>query len=266
MNETGVLSALQYSPDTTLLHRFDPRAKFAFFLSYSALLFSSASLAATIGYGLIAVVLLVFAKFDPIRLWHSVKGIAALLLVMDAVQIVSHPGGNVIAAWNGMAVTTGGIETAARLTCRWLSFYFVVLLMFATTSPARQIEALRKLSTPLGRAGNRWEAFVFMLTIAVLYIPYLIEDAKRIVQARKARGTRPAFWNVPAWGKEAMNLLVPITIGIYRRADVLSAAIEARGYRPGCPRTEYEPLRFGAKDTALVVAACLLPLVGLVVQ
>lgn len=266
MNESGILPALQYSPDTSLLHRFDPRAKFVFFISYSALLFSSASLAATLAYGLIAIVLLGCAKFDPIRLWNSVKGIALLLAVMSAVQFVSHPGGKVIATWHGVAITTGGIETAAWLTCRWLSFYFVVLLMFATTSPAKQVEALRKLLTPLRRAGTRAEAFVFMLTIAVLYIPYLIEDARRILQAWKARGGQPAFWNVPGWGKEAMHLLYPLTIGIYRRAEVLSAAIEARGYRPGCLRTEYEPLRFSTKDTLLVIAACLLPLAEFVLQ
>ncbi|MEF3306778.1 energy-coupling factor transporter transmembrane component T family protein [Paenibacillus sp. GYB003] len=266
MNESGILSVLQYSPDTSLLHRFDPRAKFVFFISYSALLFSSASLAAALGYGLIAVVLLALAKFDPIRLWNSVKGIVVLLSVMNAVQIVSHPGGKVIAAWYGMAITTGGIETAARLSCRWFSFYLVVLLLFATTSPTKQIEALRKLMSPLRRAGIRSEAFVFMLTIAVLYVPYLLEDMNRIVQARKARGGLPPFWNVPGWSKEAMHLLYPLTIGIYRRAEALSAALEARGYRPGCPRTEYEPLRFGAKDAVLVAAACLLPLAGFVLQ
>lgn len=266
MNESGILSALQYAPDTSLLHRFDPRAKFVFFISYTTLLFSSASLTTTFVYGLIAIVLLGFAKFDLIRLWNSVKGIIVFITIMNAVQIVSHPGGKVIAAWHGMAITAGGIEAAAFLTCRWFSFYLVVLLMFATTSPTKQIEALRKLLTPLRRAGIHSEAFVFMLTIAVLYVPYLIEDMKRILQARKARGGQPAFWNVPKWCKEAMNLLYPLTIGIYRRADVLSAAIEARGYWPGCPRTEYEPLRFGTKDTMLVIAACLLPLAGFVLQ
>ncbi|TMV48590.1 energy-coupling factor transporter transmembrane protein EcfT [Paenibacillus mesophilus] len=266
MNETGVLSALQYSPDTSLLHRFDPRAKFIFFISYSTLLFTSTSLMATLGLGLIAIVLLGCAKFNPIRLWNSVKGIAVLLLIMDAVQMVSHSGGKVFVAWQGIAITAGGIETAAWLTCRWFSFYLIVLLMFATTSPAKQFEALRKLFTPLRRAGIELEAFVFMLTIAVLYIPYLIEDMKRILQAWKARGGQPAFWHVPRWGKEAMNLLYPLTIGIYRRAEVLSAAIESRGYRPGYPRTEYEPLRFGIKDTALVVGACLLPFAGLILQ
>lgn len=264
MIASGVLSGLQYTPGQSILHRIDPRAKFVFFVMYSVMLFNSASLASLLGYGLIVLGLLGCAKIHPLRIWHSIRGIVVLILLLNVVQIASHPGGNAVAGLFGASITSEGVDSAVRMTMRWLSFYFMAILLLATTSPTGQMEALRKLLSPLQRFGVRSELFVFMLTIAVLYVPYLIADIEQMLQARKARGVWPAVWNVPSWGKEIFRLLNPLIITVFRRADALSDALESRGYQPGCPRSEFEPLKFGVKDTGFVFAALLLPLIQLI--
>ncbi|MFD2612413.1 energy-coupling factor transporter transmembrane component T family protein [Paenibacillus gansuensis] len=246
MNSLGPLSAIHYIPGNSLLHRLDPRSKYGFVVSYSINLVSSHSLTMSLIYTLIAFLLFTLSKLHLLTVWTNIRGIVIVLLILNYFQFRLH-----------------GIEAAALLTLKTLSFFLVVMLMFSTTPPEKQMEGLHKLLSPLRYLGVRTESFVFMFTIAVIYLPLLLEDLMRIMQAQRARGPQPGRWNLLGRGKDMFLLLNPLLFIIFRRAERLSEAMESRCYCPGCDRTAYYLLKLGKHDIVVLLLALLFAFVPL---
>ncbi|QWU15593.1 energy-coupling factor transport system permease protein [Paenibacillus sophorae] len=246
MNSLGPLSALQYIPGNSLLHRLDPRSKYGFVVSYSINLASSHSLTTSLVYTFIALLLFLLSKLHLLTVWKNIRGLVIVLLILNYFQFRLH-----------------GIEAAALLTLKMLSFFLLVTLMLSTTPPEKQMEGLHNLLSPLRRLGVKTESFVFMFTIAVVYLPLLLEDFMRIMQAQRARGPQPGRWNLPGRGKDMFLLLNPLLFIIFRRAERLSEAMESRCYCPGCDRTAFYQLKLGKHDIIVLLLALLFAFVPL---
>ncbi|MGO4699322.1 energy-coupling factor transporter transmembrane protein EcfT [Paenibacillus sp. 2TAB26] len=246
MNSLGPLSALQYVPGNSLLHRLDPRSKYGFVVSYSINLASSHSLTTSLIHTFIALLLFLLSKLHLLTVWKNIQGLVIVLLILNYFQFRLH-----------------GIEAAALLTLKMLSFFLLMTLMLSTTPPEKQMEGLQKLLSPLRRLGVKTESFVFMFTIAVIYLPLLLEDLMRIMQAQNARGPQPGRWNLLARGKDMLLLLTPLLFIIFRRAERLSEAMESRCYYPGCDRTAFYQLKLGKHDFIVLLLALLLAFVPL---
>lgn len=246
MNSIGILSALQYVPGNSLLHRLDPRSKYAFFVSYTVTIISSHSLSTSLICTFIALSLFYLSKLHLLTLWHNIRGLFIVLLILNYVQFRLY-----------------GIEAAALLTLKILSFFLLLTLISSTTPPEKLMEGLHRLMSPLRRLGVKTESFVFMFTIAVIYLPLLLEDLMRIMQAQRARGPQPGRWNLQDRGKDLFLLFNPLLFIIFRRAERLAEAMESRCYRPGCERTAFYQMKLGKRDIIVLLLALLLALVSL---
>ncbi|WP_274364962.1 energy-coupling factor transporter transmembrane component T family protein [Paenibacillus thermotolerans] len=246
MNGLGPLSALQYVPGNSLLHKLDPRSKYGFVVSYSITLVSSHSLTWSLICTLVALFLFLLSKLHLLTVWKNIRGLFVVIFLLGYFQFRLH-----------------GIEAAALLALKMLSLFMAATLMLSTTPPEKQMEGLRKVLSPLRRLGVKTETFVFMFTIAVIYVPLLLEDMMRIMQAQRARGPQPGRWNILSKGKDMVLLLNPLLLIIFRRAERLAEAMESRSYRPGCERTAYYQLKLGKQDLVVLLLALLLAFVPL---
>lgn len=246
MSSFGILLALQYVPGNSLLHRLDPRSKYGFAVSYSITLASSHSLTTTLVCTCIALLLLLLSKLHLLTVWKNIRGLIIVLVLLNYFQFRLY-----------------GIEAAALLTFKMLSFFLLVTLMLSTTPPEKQMEGLHRLLSPLRCLGIKTESFVFMFTVAVIYLPLLLEDLTRIMQAQRARGPQIGRWNLQGRGKDMFLLLNHLLNIIFRRAERLSEAMESRCYRPGCERTAFYQLKLDKLDIIVLLLALLLAFVPL---
>jgi len=244
MSDLGALSSLQYVAGDSLLHRLDPRSKYVFAISYSLTLVSSSSLIISLLCMVIVIFLYLLSGPRLLMVWKSIRGIIVFLLILA-----------------GFQASLNGIEAAALMTLKMLSFFLMITLMISTTPPLKQTEGLRKLLTPLRRLGINTETFVFMFTVAVIYMPLLLEDTMRIMQAQRARGLHDDRWNIARRGKNMFLLLPPLLLMVFRRAERLSEAMESRCYRPGCERTSYNQMKIAKHDIIVLILALLLPFI-----
>lgn len=247
MRSFGALSTLQYVPGDSFLHRLDPRSKYGFVATYSISLVSSHSLTACLIYTLVALFLLLLSKLRLYLLWENIRGLIVLLVLIIYFQIALN-----------------GIEAAALMTLKMISFIFMVTLILSTTPPEKQMEGLRKLLSPLRRFGVKTESYAVMVNIAIIYLPLLLEDLMRIMQAQRMRGPQYGRWNMAWRGRDMILLLTPLLLMTFRRAERLSDAMESRCFRPGSERTAFYQLKLGRHDLVVLILALLLPFVRLI--
>ncbi|MFK7693303.1 energy-coupling factor transporter transmembrane component T family protein [Paenibacillus sp. HJGM_3] len=244
MSSFGALSTLQYVPGDSLLHRLDPRSKYGFAVSYSISLVTSHSLTTCFIYTLIALFLFLLSKLRFYLFWENTRGLLVVLLLFISLQIVLN-----------------GVEDAALMTLKMISFILMVTILLSTTPPEKQLEGLRKMLSPLRRFGVKTESCAVMFMIAVIYLPLLLEDLMRIMQAQRVRGPQYGRWNLAWRGRDMIFLLTPLLLTTFRRAERLSDAMESRCFRPGSERTTLYPLKLGRLDIIVLILALLLPFI-----
>lgn len=244
MSNLGAFSSMLYAAGDSFLHRLDPRSKCGFAISYSATLVLSNSLITSLVCMIVAIFLYLLSRLRLLMVWKNIRGILVVLFI-----------------WDGFQASLRGMEATALMTINVLSFFLMIIWMVSTTPPEKQMEGLRKLLTPLRRLGIHTETFVFMFTVAVIYIPLFLEDTMRIMQAQRIRGLHGGGWNIAGRGRDLFLLLTPLLLSIFRRAERLSEAMESRCYQPGCERTGYYPMKMATHDIILLILAILLPLI-----
>jgi len=244
MGSFGALSVLQYVPGDSLMHRLDPRSKYGFVIGFSITLVFSHSLITCLICAVIALFLYLLSKLRFLLLWKNMQGVIIVLLLLGYFQASLH-----------------GIEAAARMTLKTVSFFLMVTLTLSTTPPEKQMEGLRKILSPLRRLGVKTESFVLMFNVAVLYLPLLLEDLMRMMQAQKARRLQRGRRNWAVRGKDTLFLLTPLLLLTFRRAERLSEAMESRCYSPRCERSAFYVLRLGRHDVVVLILAVLLPFI-----
>jgi len=244
MSSFGALSSLQYVPGDSFLHRLDPRSKYGFIASYSISLVSSHSFTESLIYTL---VLFLLSKLRLNLLWENMRGLFVLIIIFIYFQIALN-----------------GIEAAALMTLKMISFIFMVTLLLSTTPPEKQMEGLRKLLSPLRRLGVKTESCAVMVNIAIIYLPLLMEDLMRIMQAQRIRGPQHGRWNLAWRGRDMILLLTPLLLSTFRRAERLSDAMESRCFQPGSDRSAFYQLNLGRHDIIVLILALLLPFIRLI--
>src|SRR5690606_16628665 len=133
-----------------------PRSKYSFAISFTATLFSSHSLITCVVCSFIVIIFYQLSGLRFLFVWKSIRFVIVILFIFGIIQ-----------------ASLNGIEAAALMTLKWMSFFLIITLMLSTTPPEKQIEGLRKLLSPLRRFGMKTESFLFMFTAAVIYIPLL---------------------------------------------------------------------------------------------
>ncbi len=243
----------QYFPGTSFLHRLDPRAKIMGTMIFIVAIFLSDSLAS---YGVVtAFVVLNFAVSRlPVRLiLKSLKPLWVIIVITMAIQIFSTPG-EIIWQYGFLHITREGLYQGSLMTARLVYLIVFSSLLTYTTSPIVLTDGIEHLLNPFRRVGVPAHELAMMMTIALRFIPTLLEETDRIMKAQTARGANFTSGSLWQRGKNMIPLLVPLFVSAFRRADDLATAMEARCYRGGEGRTRMNELSYTVRDGIAMAA------------
>lgn len=253
----------QYIPGNSIIHRADPRTKIILSIVFMVVIFmvnTFWTIAAITLFTILAVVI------SGVPLKYTLKGLKPLLLIIvfSVVINVFATGGTPIANTVPLKyITYEGLILALRLTLRLVLFIISASLLTFTTTPILLTDGIEKLLNPFKRVGIPAHELAMMMSIALRFIPTLLEETDKIMKAQAARGADFDTGNLVQRAKSFVPVLVPLFVSAFRRADELATAMEARCYRGGTGRTRMRQLKFTDADlkislTTVVIFAGLL--------
>ncbi|MBR3693475.1 MAG: energy-coupling factor transporter transmembrane protein EcfT [Erysipelotrichales bacterium] len=245
----------RYIPLNTPFHRLDPRAKIlAMFITLIAVFFP----AGFIGYGIIGAVVLgcIFAaglKLD--FLIKAMKPMVFMLVFLLVVNILVIKTGDILFSIGSFTVHIDAITQTLYITVRLALMIMITTLLTATTKPLDLTLGIEFLLTPFRKVGFPAHEIAMMISIALRFIPTLIEETDRIMKAQTSRGVDVEEGNLKEKIMAILSLIVPLFVSAFQKAEDLANAMEARGYNPSAKRTRYKVLKWGMSDSAIVVGS-----------
>ncbi len=248
----------QFFPGQSILHRLDPRTKIILLFVLMILIFVAEGWSAYLFLTILTAGLVFLSKVPPLTVLKSVKPLSWIILFTLLIHFVSHDG-EVLAKFYVFKVTTEGILYGVRISLRLVLLIVLASLLTFTTSPLKLTDATEKLLSPLKKIGVPSHELAMMMTIAIRFIPTLLEETDKIIKAQKSRGLDFDSGGIVKRLRAMVPILVPLFLSSFRRADDLAMAMEARCYRGGEGRTHMKQLRFTRLDfyaTAFIILIC----------
>ena len=237
----------QYYPVDSRIHRLDPRTKLFGTMIFIISLFLADNLW---GYGLAtaALILVIRMTLVPVRfILRGLRAVLILLLISVSFNLFLTPGREIFRL-GFLKITWEGLRTAVFMAVRLIFLVLGSSVMTLTTTPNELTDGLEKGLGFLKKVGVPVHEVAMMMSIALRFIPILIEEADKIMKAQMARGADFESGNIVQRAKSMVPLLVPLFISAFRRATDLAMAMEARCYRGGEGRTKMKPLRYHRRD------------------
>ena len=237
----------QFFPGTSLAHRLDPRSKIILTVVYIVGLFCAESF---VSYGLMVALLVTGVKVSGVAPKALVKGLKPVLFIIcfTAVLNLFYTPGEILAQFWIFKITKEGIFTAFFMALRISMLIMGTFLLTYTTSPIALTDGLESLLGPLKKVKVPVHELSMMMSIALRFIPTLIEETDKIMSAQKARGADFESGSLLDRAKALVPILVPLFISAFRRADELAIAMECRCYHGGEGRTKLHVLRYQTRD------------------
>ena len=238
----------QYFPGNSVVHRLDPRTKLIMLVVYIVALFMAKS---WISYGVMLAFLVFCVKISTIPPKSIVKGMKPLVLILvftGVLNLFFTTDGKVLVNLGFVTITTGGLERAVFMMVRILMLISGTFLLTYTTSPIALTDGLEALMGPLKKLKVPVHELSMMMCIALRFIPTLIEETDKIMNAQKARGADFESGSIMDRAKALIPILVPLFISAFRRADELATAMECRCYQGGEGRTKLKQLHYTRLD------------------
>ena len=255
-----------YYPADSVIHRLDPRVKLAGLLIYIVAVFFADS------YTLFALLYLfggavVAASHVPLRkVLKSVRGVLILLILTGLLNIFFTSGETVIWEWGVLTLTVEGLHRGALMILRLVALIAFSAVLTLTTTPILLADGVESLCRPLRRIKFPVHEFAMMMTIALRFIPILMEEADKIMKAQRSRGGDLRNGSLGQRLKGIVAIIIPLFFNALKRADDLAIAMEARGYEGGEGRTKLRQLVWRKQDTAALVAVTLLTVLVIVLR
>ncbi|HOV80725.1 MAG TPA: energy-coupling factor transporter transmembrane component T [Bacillota bacterium] len=249
----GGITFGQYVPGNSPVHRLDPRSKIICVVAAATAVLLSAgwqAFALSIGFTLFAVCL---TGVSPGVLFAGLRSFRVLLAVTVVIQVFLTPG-EAVAALGPLRISLEGLEAGLYIFLRLTFLIVLASLLTLTTSPMNLTAGLENMLSPLGRIGAPVHELALMMTIAMRFVPTLLQEAQIVIKAQQSRGAAFTAGSPAGWAKSMLPLFVPLFSGALRRAEELAVAMEARCYRGGANRTRMKALRFCMIDYAAVAA------------
>ncbi len=252
----------QYFPGDTLAHKLDPRTKLLVTVLYIVALFSAKSY---IAYGLLIVTLIIAVRISHVGAKALFKGLKPVLFIIAFTALLNlfYTPGTEIFHWWIFRMTIEGVRAAITMLLRITLLIMGTFLLTYTTSPIRLTDGMESLLNPLKRFKAPVHELAMMMSIALRFIPTLIEETDKIMSAQKARGADFETGSLMQRARALVPLLVPLFVSAFRRADELATAMECRCYHGGEGRTKLHVLRYETRDY-LVLAYYLALTVGVI--
>ena len=239
----------QHFPGNSLVHRFDPRLKLVLTVAYIVLLFAASNpLGLTLSILFLGVMYKV-AKIPVKMIGKSLKPILPIVLFTAVLNLffVSGEGDPLVHFWF-LTIYAEGVRYAVLMAVRVMALIAGTSLLTYTTSPIVLTDAIEQLLKPLGKLHFPVHELAMMMSIALRFIPTLIEETDKIMNAQKARGAQLDTGKMTDRVKALVPVLIPLFISAFRRADELAMAMECRCYRGGTDRTRLKVLRCEKQD------------------
>lgn len=242
----------QYFPGKSLIHRLDPRTKILFTLLYIVAIFLCKWV---VSYGLTLLVLVVLIGISRVRPKVFLKGLkpVVFIVVFTALLNLFYTSGTVLWSWGFLKITEEGLWKAGFMVLRILLLIACTLLLTYTTSPILLTDGLEKLLKPLKKLNFPVHELSMMMSIALRFIPTLIQETDKIIAAQKARGADFDSGNLMQKAKALIPILIPLFISSFRRAEELAIAMECRCYHGDEGRTSLRQLVWKGRDIGFLL-------------
>lgn len=245
---TGNITLGQFVPGDSAVHRLDPRTKILAMIAYIVLVFLVQSMAAFAVPFLFVALALLLSGVPLSYVWSSLKPMRWLIAFMFFINLFFTQGERVLFSWWIVRVTAEGVRQAVFISLRLILLVAGTSLLTLTTSPIALTDGLERLLKPLARIRFPAHELAMMMTIALRFIPTLLEETDRIRKAQMARGADFESGGLIARARAMVPILVPLFVSAFRRADELAMAMESRCYHGGEGRTRMRELRLARRD------------------
>jgi energy-coupling factor transport system permease protein len=250
----------QYINSGSVLHRLDPRLKIVGAVALIIVISLASTFAAFGALAVFGLILLALSRISPRFIAASLRPAIVFLAVIYVFQVLFYqpatPHPHTFWSWGPLSVTLEGLLSSALISLRALMLYYFVNLLTFTTSLVDVADGVESLLSPLQRIGIPVNEASLVMVVALKFVPIFISELERLIKARAARGVKLDSGNFITRALNIGPLLVPLILGGFKRAEALTIAMEARGYRGGRGRTKLRRLSFGAQDIAAFIVLC----------
>ncbi len=254
----------QYVPADSFVHHLDPRCKILGTVTLLTGIFLVGDLRVFFGWALLFAAVTTLARVPLTMALRSARPVVFLVLFTALIHVFLTKG-EPIWEWGILTVTVEGVVMASRMALRLLFLVLFAGFLTLTTSPMELSDGLERLFSPLTPLGFPAHDLAMMMTIALRFIPTLLDETDRIMKAQLARGADLDRGNIVRRLRAFVPVLVPLFVIVFQRADDLATAMEARGYRGGKGRSRLNPLKWRLGDgAALAVLVAVVALIVLV--
>ncbi len=255
----------QYFPGDTVIHRLDPRVKLLGVVLYIVALFTAKGwLSNLLVTGLLAVCV-ALSRIRPSALFKGLKPLLFIVLLTGILNLFYTQGRTLVHFWI-ITITYEGVVRAVQMVLRIVLLVSSTFLLTYTTSPLAITDGMELLLSPLKKLHAPVHELSMMMSIALRFIPTLIEETDKIMSAQKARGADFDSGGLIRRAKALLPILIPLFVSAFRRADELATAMECRCYHGGEGRTRMKILILSQVDYLALLFMCLLPLVTIMLR
>ena len=248
----------RYIPGNSIVHRLDPRSKLVAMILLIIIVFWANNPITNV---ILFVATAIFVALSEVPLSFFIKGLRSMFFLIaftTLFQLFFISGGDVLFEMGFIKITSQGIEQAGIIFCRFVLIIFFSTLLTLTTMPLSLATAVESLLGPLKRFKVPVHEIGLMLSMSLRFVPTLMDDTIRIMNAQKARGVDFGEGNVIQKVKAMIPILIPLFATSLKRADSLATAMEARGYQGGNGRSQYRQLNWMNKDSVALLLVCVL--------
>ena len=247
----------QYFPGNSWIHRLDPRTKILATIIYIIAIFFADT---PLSYGILtafAALVILISRLPWLMVLKSLKPIWIIVILTMLIHMFTAPGEHIIFTWKFLSVTQEGLDLGLKMAVRLVLLLLFSSVLTSTTSPIVLTDGIEHLLRPFKAVGVPAHELAMMMTIALRFIPTLMEETDKIIKAQKSRGSDIGEGNFLAKVKSMIPILVPLFISAFRRADDLAMAMEARCYHGGEGRTRMKAMRMHNVDGRAIVVMSL---------
>lgn len=243
----------QFFPGNSVIHRLDPRFKLVITMIFIVMLFIGKSPIGLVIGGLYTLIAIALSKIKFNLFVKSIKPILPFLLITAVLNLLFIAQGEVYFRWKFIKITEGGVNTSVFMIFRIIFLIAGSSLLTYTTSPIALTDAVERLLSPLKKLKFPVHELAMMMTIAIRFIPTLIEETDKIILAQKARGAEISTGSITNRMKNVIAIIIPLFVSSFRRAEELATAMECRCYNGGEGRTRLRQLKSGLRDYAALL-------------
>ncbi|OCS88030.1 energy-coupling factor transporter transmembrane component T family protein [Caryophanon tenue] len=243
----------RFIPGESFVHKLDPRAKLLFVFAFIVIVFIANN---ALTYGLLVaftLVVILMSRIKPYFLINGLKPVLFLMIFTFLIHILFTKEGDLLFELGFVKVYEEGLRQGIFISLRFLVLVFMTTILTLTTSPISITDGLEVLLNPLKKVKFPVHELALMMSIALRFIPTLMDETDKIMKAQMARGSDLSAGSLKDRIKAVVPLLVPLFVSAFKRAEDLATAMEVRGYKGGEGRTRYRQLKWQLKDTLILV-------------